>query len=85
MLELVILLFVFADVDECLNESLHNCNKHAFCTNTIGNYTCTCRKNYYGDGMGDDGCNEKAAKDTKIIYILIGKYSCSYKSYVFMF
>ncbi|XP_042059479.1 wall-associated receptor kinase 2-like [Salvia splendens] len=59
-------------VDECLNESLHNCNKHAFCTNTIGNYTCTCPKNYYGDGIGDEGCNEKPPKDTKITYVLIG-------------
>ncbi|XP_047973719.1 wall-associated receptor kinase 2-like [Salvia hispanica] len=46
------------DIDECLNETLHNCNKNATCTNTIGSYTCTCPKNYDGDGMGDDGCKE---------------------------
>ncbi|KAL1551983.1 putative wall-associated receptor kinase-like 16 [Salvia divinorum] len=60
------------DVDECLNENIHNCNKHAICTNTIGNYTCTCPKNYEGDGMGEDGCKEKAPKDMKITYIAIG-------------
>ncbi|KAG6400965.1 hypothetical protein SASPL_137810 [Salvia splendens] len=62
------------DINECLNESLHNCNKHALCTNEIGNYTCTCPDNYDGDGMGVDGCREKPPKDTKITFVLIGKY-----------
>ena len=72
---------MFADIDECLNETLHNCNKNATCTNTIGSYTCTCPKNYDGDGMGDDGCKEKPPpppEDTKITPVLIGKYSCFY-------
>ncbi|XP_042017614.1 wall-associated receptor kinase 2-like [Salvia splendens] len=60
------------DINECLNESLHNCNKHALCTNEIGNYTCTCPDNYDGDGMGVDGCREKPPKDTKITFVLIG-------------
>ncbi|KAL1551985.1 wall-associated receptor kinase 2-like [Salvia divinorum] len=60
------------DVDECSNETLHNCNKHALCTNEIGYYTCACPKNYDGDGMGDDGCKEKPPKDTKMIGIASG-------------
>ncbi|KAL1551984.1 wall-associated receptor kinase 2-like [Salvia divinorum] len=60
------------DVDECLNENLNHCNKHALCTNEVGYYRCTCRKNYDGDGMGDDGCKEKSPKDTKITYVMIG-------------
>ncbi|KAG6388258.1 hypothetical protein SASPL_153460 [Salvia splendens] len=60
------------DIDECL-KNLHNCNKDAICANTIGNYTCTCLKNYEGDGMGEDGCKRKAPKDMKITYISIGK------------
>ncbi|XP_042038534.1 putative wall-associated receptor kinase-like 16 [Salvia splendens] len=59
------------DIDECL-KNLHNCNKDAICANTIGNYTCTCLKNYEGDGMGEDGCKRKAPKDMKITYISIG-------------
>ncbi|XP_042004198.1 putative wall-associated receptor kinase-like 16 [Salvia splendens] len=60
------------DIDECSNQTLHDCNKKASCTNTIGNYTCTCPENYEGDGRGEDGCKEKPPKDMKITYVLIG-------------
>ena len=27
------------------------CHVHAFCTNTIGGYNCTCNEGYEGDGF----------------------------------
>ena len=66
---------LFVDIDECSNQTLHDFNKRASCTNTIGNCTCTFPENYEGDGMGEDGCKEKPPKDIKITYVLIGKYS----------
>ncbi|XP_047942763.1 wall-associated receptor kinase 2-like [Salvia hispanica] len=60
------------DINECLNDNLHDCNTKASCTNNIGNYTCTCPENYEGDGKGEDGCKWKSPKDMKITYVLIG-------------
>ena len=37
------------DVDECALE-LHDCSKHANCTNTKGAFNCTCIDGYRGDG-----------------------------------
>ncbi|PSS31666.1 Wall-associated receptor kinase [Actinidia chinensis var. chinensis] len=43
------------DIDECKDPKLHLCEK--VCVNTIGNYTCSCPKRYYGDGRKDGkGC-----------------------------
>ena len=38
------------DIDECKagNHSLHNCDLHANCINTIGSYSCVCKPGYYG-------------------------------------
>lgn len=37
------------DIDECA-EGLHSCDVHAYCNNTAGSYTCTCKPTYHGDG-----------------------------------
>lgn len=37
------------DVDEC-GLGLHDCHRHAVCTNTDGSFSCQCRKGYIGDG-----------------------------------
>ncbi|CAI9778161.1 unnamed protein product [Fraxinus pennsylvanica] len=43
------------DIDECENQSLHNCEKQ--CKNTPGGYKCVCPKGYHGDGKKDgQGC-----------------------------
>ena len=43
------------DVNECQNASKW-CDPRATCTNTIGNYTCTCPSGYTGGKLVDGGC-----------------------------
>ena len=38
------------DIDECADGS-NICDPNANCTNTIGNYTCTCNTGYSGNGF----------------------------------
>lgn len=38
------------DIDEC-DRGIDACHKHATCTNTIGDYNCTCNDGFYGDGF----------------------------------
>jgi len=38
------------DVDECAVNN-GGCSSYADCTNTPGNYTCTCIGGYIGDGF----------------------------------
>ena len=38
------------DIDECL-EGLDMCSPNATCTNTDGEYTCSCDTGYLGDGF----------------------------------
>ena len=40
---------LLTDIDECENE-LHDCDMNATCTNTIGNFECTCNDGFLGDG-----------------------------------
>ena len=42
-------LFLPTDADECA-QGLFSCNVNAFCTNTDGSYTCTCKPGCMGDG-----------------------------------
>lgn len=37
------------DIDEC-SLDLNNCDVNANCTNKVGNFTCTCKPGYSGDG-----------------------------------
>jgi len=59
------------DVDECLDPADNDCDVHATCTNTVGAYTCACKKGYAGDGItcadvdecaaGTDNCDAHAS------------------------
>ena len=39
-------------------EDKHDCHGNATCTNTDGNYTCSCDNGYEGDGWECENINE---------------------------
>ena len=42
------------DINEC-KRKLDNCDANADCSNTVGNFTCTCKDGYEGDGVSCTG------------------------------
>ena len=42
------------DIDECATGD-HTCHANADCSNTDGNFTCSCSSGYSGDGMTCSG------------------------------
>ena len=47
---------VFTDDDECANQGGgNNCHADAFCTNTVGSFTCECNTGYSGNGVTCEG------------------------------
>ncbi|KAH6759361.1 hypothetical protein C2S51_019596 [Perilla frutescens var. frutescens] len=61
------------DINECTDETRHDCTKSEYCLNTLGSYSCSCPEGYSGNGRGTDGCKIASKKqDMKIPYILIG-------------
>ncbi|KAF5749078.1 hypothetical protein HS088_TW04G01040 [Tripterygium wilfordii] len=51
----VIQVLVIKYIDECEDQTLNDCER--ICTNTVGNYTCSCPKGYHGDGRkAGNGC-----------------------------
>ena len=43
--------FTVSDIDECADATTNNCDFNAMCTNTPGNFTCTCNQGYTGNGV----------------------------------
>ena len=43
-------LFSSSDINECEGNG-HKCDANAKCWNTIGSYTCACKRGYIGDGF----------------------------------
>ena len=56
---------LFADVDECVEQS--PCDLNATCTNTPGSYSCSCNEGYSGDGRM---CTGKLLMTMIIAYFL---------------
>ncbi|KAL1551982.1 putative wall-associated receptor kinase-like 16 [Salvia divinorum] len=64
------------DIDECATKIGNNCTKNEYCNNTQGGYTCSCPKNYDGDGIGEDGCKlASKEQNMRVAFILIGTAS----------
>ncbi|KAJ6709268.1 WALL-ASSOCIATED RECEPTOR KINASE 2-LIKE ISOFORM X2 [Salix koriyanagi] len=59
------------DIDECTDATVnHNCTH--ICTNSPGDYTCSCPKGYHGDGRkNSEGCNRR---QSLVIQIVVGKF-----------
>ncbi|XP_022989772.1 wall-associated receptor kinase 3-like [Cucurbita maxima] len=56
------------DVDECKYPWLNDCKHKDKCSNTEGNYTCHCPKNFHGDGRkGGKGCTKNSTSSIPII------------------
>ena len=47
--------FYIADVDECADPTLNNCDADAACTNTVGSFICACNSGFSGDGTTCSG------------------------------
>ena len=45
----------FADVNECADGEVNDCDSHALCANTAGSYKCTCQTGYQGTGQSCSG------------------------------
>ena len=52
--EISLLLFIFADINECLTNS-GGCHSDATCTNTVGAHTCVCNNGFTGSGTTCSG------------------------------
>ena len=46
--------WIILDVDECTVPS-HDCHMNADCNNTVGNFNCTCKSGFTGDGKNCEG------------------------------
>ena len=51
--------YLLSDIDECANANTNNCDSNAACTNTPGNFTCTCNQGYTGNGTTCEGMNQR--------------------------
>lgn len=52
------------DIDECMNSP---CSENGICSNTPGNYTCSCERGYKGDARKNSrGCIPVESKLTVI-------------------
>ncbi|KAF7112824.1 hypothetical protein RHSIM_RhsimUnG0189200 [Rhododendron simsii] len=59
------------DIDECIDPNLNDCDGNAKCTNTPGNFSCSCDHHFSGDGRSDgSGCTRQASQ----IPVILGTY-----------
>ena len=65
----IIHIIFFSDVDECLKPKA--CGSNAFCTNSYGNYTCTCQEGFQGNPYDGVSTIEQHFDETTIKLISI--------------
>ncbi|KAF7144567.1 hypothetical protein RHSIM_Rhsim04G0078700 [Rhododendron simsii] len=65
------------DIDECEDPNLNDCDVHATCMNTPGNFSCSCNPHYFGDGRSDGrGCTPDQVSQISVIKLsLVGTFS----------
>ncbi|KAA8538372.1 hypothetical protein F0562_028082 [Nyssa sinensis] len=54
------------DINECKNDTLHECISAKNCHNNEGSYSCSCPRGYHGDGRvgeGAEGCTPDQSHD----------------------
>ena len=75
--KLTLITFFFLDINECRRQT-DRCDSKATCRNTVGNYTCTCRKGYTGDGYSCIGLEKIFLKKhyfrLTIFFVIFYKY-----------
>ena len=68
-----------ADVNEC-DRGTHSCHQFASCTNTIGNFSCSCLDGFAGDGLTCNGENNNIKqphgvdKPSLIVFLLLSRH-----------
>ena len=71
ILSLISMLFFFSDIDECV-QNTHNCSKtSAFCNNTEGLFSCTCKPGFTGDGHNCTGTLVSRGRPFSGAYIVV--------------
>ena len=61
------------DINECADGS-NDCSANAICTNTLGNYVCSCNQGYSGDGTTCVGMYFRSMLKRDIIITIIRRY-----------
>ena len=60
---IVVIVVSCLDIDECEDDSDHNCDVNATCSNTAGSFSCTCNPGFFGNGRS---CTGKQIKSCTI-------------------
>ena len=64
---------LFSDIDEC-STGAFKCRVHTECVNTIGAYTCKCKRGFYSNGPHCLGKNFQVCTCSSQLYLKEGKY-----------
>ncbi|KAF7145997.1 hypothetical protein RHSIM_Rhsim04G0079600 [Rhododendron simsii] len=62
-----------ADINECKDPNLNDCDGNATCTNSPGSFNCSCNHHFSGDGRSDGrGCTPDPASQISVIKLSLG-------------
>ncbi|GKU98435.1 hypothetical protein SLEP1_g11445 [Rubroshorea leprosula] len=64
------------DIDECSPPNRNPCKGGMLCTNTEGNYTCSCPKGYHFENGTAQGCVANHRQNWNLILVTLGKCTC---------